>query len=80
MSEEEKKRLCQKLVSYNVRRIRRALDLSQHELATESGITRAYIGRLESRGQNLTLDTVCALAQALGVHPRELFAPIGDEE
>lgn len=73
MSESEGR--SRKLVSYNVRRLRRAADLSQQKLATKAGITRAYIGRLESRGQNLTLDTIDALADALDVHPRELFSP-----
>lgn len=66
-----------KLVSYNVRRLRRAADISQQELATESGLTRAYIGRIESRGQNVTVDTLDALADALSVHPRDLFSPKG---
>ena len=74
MSESEGR--SRKLVRYNVRRLRRAADLSQQELATKAGITRAYIGRLESRGQNLTLDTIDALADALGVHPQAFFEPI----
>lgn len=65
-----------KLVSYNIRKLRRAADLSQHQLATEAGITRAYLGRVESKTQNLTLDTIDALADALGVHPQALFEPI----
>lgn len=72
------KNLCRRLVQHNVRKLRRAKDLSQHELAIEAGITRAYLGRVESRGQNLTLDTLCALADALGVHPQDFFEPIDD--
>lgn len=72
------KNLCRQLVQYNVRRLRREQNLSQHELAIEAGITRAYLGRLESKGQNLTLDTVCALADALEVHPQVLFEPNAD--
>lgn len=64
-----------RLVSYNIRRLRRERDLSQHELATEAGITRAYLGRIESKGQNVTIDTLDAIADALGIHPQDLFAP-----
>ena len=72
------KNLCRRLVQHNVRRLRREQELSQHELAIEAGITRAYLGRVESRGQNLTLDTICALADALGVHPQVLFEPLDE--
>lgn len=66
---------CVKLVRQNVRRIRGKRGMSQHQLAIEADLTRAYIGRLESKGANLTLTTICALADALNVDPRELFLP-----
>jgi transcriptional regulator with XRE-family HTH domain len=72
------KNLCRQLVQHNVRRLRREQNLSQHELSIEAGITRAYLGRLESKGQNLTLDTLCSLADALGVHPQVLFEPVDE--
>ena len=75
MSEKGSGKRSQRLVAFNIRRLRRERDLSQHELAIEADITRAYIGRLETKGQNLTLDTIDALADALGVHPQELFKP-----
>lgn len=55
-------------------------DLSQHELSTEADITRAYLGRVEARGQNITLTTLDALAEALGVDPQDLLAEPDPEE
>ncbi len=72
---EKTKSGCQELVRRNVRRLRTEKGWSQHTLAVEANITRAYLGRLEARGRNLTLDTICALAEALDVDPRELFRP-----
>jgi transcriptional regulator with XRE-family HTH domain len=77
MSKSEKSP-CQSLVKMNVRRLRTLKGLSQHELSVESGMTRAYLGRIESRGQNITLNTLCALADALDVDPRELLRPAED--
>jgi len=48
--------------------------VSQHALATDAELTRAYLGRVESRGQNITLLTLDALAEALDVDPQELLA------
>lgn len=61
-------------VRRNVRRLRIERGLSQHELSTEADITRAYLGRVEARGQNITLMTLDALAAALDVDPQELLA------
>lgn len=48
--------------------------MSQHALAIDAELTRAYLGRVEARGQNLTLTTLDALAEALDVDPQELLA------
>ena len=69
----ESAHVSRKLVSFNIRKLRRKRNLSQQELATASELTRAYIGRIESKTQNLTLDTIDALADALNVHPRDFF-------
>lgn len=67
---------CEQIVRHNVRRLRVERGLSQQELAWEAGVTRAYIGRIESRGQNLKLSTIAALAEVLEVQPYELLLPI----
>ena len=61
-------------VQRNVRRLRAERGMSQHALATKADITRAYLGRVEARGQNITLSTLDALAEALDVDPQELLA------
>ncbi len=44
---------------------RQALGLSQDELAERMGITRPNIGRIERGQQNVTVRTMCRLAEAL---------------
>jgi transcriptional regulator with XRE-family HTH domain len=47
---------------------RRALSLTQDELATRSGVSRPHIANIErGRSLNLSTDVVFALAKALGV-------------
>lgn len=67
--------LCQQRLRINVRRLRNAQNLSQEALSARAGITRAYLGRIEARGQNVTLDTLDALASAFGIDPHELIKP-----
>jgi transcriptional regulator with XRE-family HTH domain len=58
----------------NVRRIRRAQDLSQEELAHRAGVHRTYLSALErSGGRNPTIKVVERIAKALGVKPGELL-------
>jgi transcriptional regulator with XRE-family HTH domain len=56
-----------------VRELRMAREMSQEELAERSGLHRTYISSLERGQRNVGLDNVHALAQALGVHPGDLF-------
>lgn len=65
----------QTLVRLNVRRLRLARGLTQEQLAADAGIARAYLGHLEARGRNVSIDVLAALAQALGVDARELLRP-----
>jgi len=59
--------ICKKFGA-NVRRIRRALDISQEELAYRAGIHRTYLSELErSGGRNPTLRVMDRLASALDV-------------
>lgn len=58
----------------NVRRIRRAQDLSQEELAHRADIHRTYLSALErSGGRNPTIRVVERIARALNVKPGELL-------
>jgi transcriptional regulator with XRE-family HTH domain len=54
-------------VASNVRALRTARGLSLNELATASGIGKGTLSRIESAQANPTVETLYALADALGV-------------
>ena len=56
-----------------VRTLRLAAEISQEELAMRAGLDRTYVGGVERGERNLTLVNINRLADALGVHPRDLF-------
>lgn len=58
--------------------LRRAKGWTQEKLADESGIAVRTIQRVES-GQDASLTTVTAIANALGVPVRDLFASLENE-
>lgn len=62
-----------RLVGGNVRRLRKAADLSQEEVGVRMGVDRAHVGLIERGEQNATLLTIWSLCEALGVRPRDLF-------
>jgi len=57
----------------SVRKLRHELGLSQEDLGEQSGLTRNYIGMIERGETSPTLDTVEAIAQALGKRAKELL-------
>jgi transcriptional regulator with XRE-family HTH domain len=59
----------------NLRRLRVERFLSQRELARQAGLHAITLVRLEAGGTAPSTRTVRALAQALGVEPRELTTP-----
>ena len=61
-------------VGANVLRRRRLAEMDQTVLARTAGIDRAHLWRIETgRCQNLELDTVAALAAALGCRVDDLL-------
>ncbi|MCH4151045.1 MAG: helix-turn-helix domain-containing protein [Sphingobium sp.] len=65
--------LC-KTFGANVRKIRRAQEVSQEELADRAKIDRSYLTGLEGKaGRNPTLKVVERIASALGVTPSSLL-------
>ena len=61
-----KGRSANDVVAQNVRRLRTDRGLSQDELADRAQLHRTYVGAIERRERNITLDTLERLAKALG--------------
>ena len=61
------------LVAWNIRRIRVMQGISQDLLAADAAVDRAYLGNLERRRENPTVDLLDRVAQALSVNVSELF-------
>jgi transcriptional regulator with XRE-family HTH domain len=56
-----------------VRRRRRALNLSLEALAERAGLTSNYIGTIELGHRDPSLSSIEAIARGLGIPPGELF-------
>lgn len=54
--------------------LRNAAGLSIDEVAEKTGLSTSYVSRLERGERNLSVKTMAAFAQALGVTPAELLA------
>lgn len=69
------------ILGWNLRRLRVAKGLSQERLALAAGIDRAYVGRVERGEENVTINVVAAVAEALEVKVADLFVepPAGAE-
>ena|SRR3989344_9045874 len=67
-SREEQQRIregAQKIIlAMKIRQLRKKNKLSQEKLAHKMKVKREYIARIESGKQNVTLDTLYAIAQA----------------
>lgn len=68
------------IIGWNLRRLRVEKGLSQERLALESGIDRAYVGRVERGSENVTVSTLEAFTTVLGVRVSELFRDIDPSE
>jgi len=56
---------------------RRKLGMSQQELAARAGLRREKLNRIESKGENIGLDELCRVLDAVGLelHVREKEPP-----
>lgn len=61
------------LVAWNLRRLRVKRGLSQERLAFDAEVDRSYVGGLERRAENPTVDVLDRLAKTLQVPLAELF-------
>jgi transcriptional regulator with XRE-family HTH domain len=59
-----------------VRRLRKQIDLSQEQLALQSGVDRSFVGQVERGERNLSLENIHRLADGLKVSPTELLQPV----
>jgi len=64
---------AQRLVAWNLRRLRVARGQSQEDLALESEVDRSYMSRLERGVVNPTIGVLEQIAGALDVHISEFF-------
>lgn len=61
------------LLAWNLRRIRVKRGLSQERLAYDAEVDRSYVGGLERKVENPTVDVLDRLAKTLGVAIGEFF-------
>jgi transcriptional regulator with XRE-family HTH domain len=61
------------LVAWNLRRLRVQRGLSQERLAYDAEVDRSYVGGLERREENPTVDILDRLANTLEVSITEFF-------
>ena len=71
----QKSSFLRRSFSANLRREREALGLSQQALANLAGRHRTYVGSVERGERNISIDSVEALARALGVEAADLMKP-----
>lgn len=62
-----------KLVGRNTVRFRKALQMTQEQLAEQSGLSQQYISGLERGSRNPTILTLYELAVALRVAPEDFL-------
>ncbi|WP_141454385.1 helix-turn-helix transcriptional regulator [Pseudoxanthomonas sp. z9] len=63
-------------ISANLKKLRKARNLSQEELAELGEFHRTYVSQLERCVTNISIDGLERLANALSVDIRELLKPI----
>lgn len=63
----------------NLRAERRRRRLTQEDLAEQLGVTARYLGGIERAERNMTLDSVDALAQELGIDALDLLSSTPSE-
>lgn len=58
----------------NIRKIRISQDISQNQLAYETGLSREFINKVESGKNNISIKKLALIADALNIEPKELLA------
>lgn len=61
------------IVGANIRRLRKAMGLTQEQLAHEAGIAMRYVAGMERGEENPSLRYLVKVALALNAEPQELL-------
>ena len=64
-----------KILQHNLRTLRKHRGLSQQQLAETADLSLAYIGSLEIAIKSPSFDSLCSIANALGVEVFQLLLP-----
>ena len=64
-----------KLISHNIKRIRSLQNISQLNLASNTGLTHNFINDIENCKKGVSAKTLAKLSVALNVEPHQLFLP-----
>ena len=70
------KSTARQTLAINMRAKRKALRISQEELADRAGLHRTYIGAIERGEQNVSVDNIERIARALGCAVVDLFTQV----
>ena len=62
----------QMTLAINLRKKRKAMNLTQEDFAKLCGLHRTYIGAIERGERNITLSTLASIASAIEVYPHDL--------
>ena len=68
------------LVGRTVARRRKERALKQEPFSEVAGFSQSYLSQIENGRVNLTLLRLHDLAQAFGVHPRDLLSELNEHE
>ena len=69
-----------KVLQQNIKSLRKQRGFSQQKLAEEAGLSLAYIGGIEIAIKSPSFDSLCAIANALGVEVYQLFLPSSHQD
>ena len=79
MEHEERRQRWRATIGTNIRRAREARGLSLKSLATKSGVTLQYLGRVELGEVDVSVAVLAQVARGLGVHAAQLMANVDAE-
>ena len=77
--DDEQKALAKRLGA-EFKRLRKAAEKTQEDVAFEAGITTTYISLVERGGTNITITKGVKMAKALGVRLAEVLAAAEEEK